>query len=418
MWRLRENSFIKRWKFTPVELEESTAYIKNPFRGWYTLYSFAVEDSIDFEELKWCLKDEQSIALVLIDIGSYRDRLLDLDAMKNISNILQFFKQHEKDVILRPVYDREGKGLEKEPEDISLILVHIRQIGEILKRQEHSVFLMQGLLLGSWGEMHSSKYTTYSDLNKLYKAACTDWGKEMLLAVRTPSIWRKLVNEQEYEKEEVLRLGLFSDALFSSGTDMGTYGFMPKESGNWQESWIRWQELSFAETICKKVPFGGEVVAQTEELTIEVLKEMQQLHLSYLNSAYDKTVLDTWKKMPYNAKQSYYDYIGMQMGYRYIVRAVKLKSHRLVLTIENTGFGSCCEEIELRIQIQNGEEGREFLGKETIKGLKSGEKKEFAVSLKAMEGELYLHAYTKKSRRKITFANKGSEPLFLGTLSL
>lgn len=418
MWRLRENRLIKRWKFAPAELEESTAYIKNPFRGWYTLYSFALEESIDPDELKWCLREEESIALVLIDIGAYRNRLLDFEAIQNFSNILFFFKQHEKDVILRPIYDREGNGLEKEPENLEWILEHIRQIGEILKQQEHTVFLIQGLLIGSWGEMHSSKYTATADLKKLYQEARKCWGKEMMLAVRTPSIWRKIISEEEYGNQKVTPLGLFHDALFSSATDMGTYGFVPKETGDWQESWIRWQELNFAEEICRQVPFGGEVVAKIEELSVNVLQEMKLLHLSYLNRAYDETVLEEWKRTAYNALQSYYDYIGMQMGYRYVVREVKLESHRLRIIIENTGFGFCPEGIDLWIQIEDGEKVVSIGVKEDLSELASGEQKEFIIRLKPIEGDVYLYACTRKSRRKITFANKGSVPLFLGKLSL
>lgn len=418
MWRLRKNSFVKKWKFIPAELEEGIAYIKNPFRGWYTLYSFAIEESVDFEELRWCLKEEESIALVLVDIGSYRERALDFEAIQNFSNILHFFKQYEKDIILRLVYDREGRGLEKEPENLSLILEHIRQIGELLNQQEHTVFLMQGLLIGSWGEMHSSKYTSPSDMKKLYQEVRKCLGKEMMLAVRTPSIWRNLISEEAYEKKEFAQLGLFDDALFSSKTDMGTYGFAVRESGNWKESWIRWQEISFAEEICRKVPFGGEVVARVEEMSVKVLQEMKQLHLSYLNSAYDENVLDEWKTMPYDAVQSYYDYVGMQMGYRYVVRTVKLESHRLSITIENTGFGLCPEEIDLWIQIENGEKIQAILVKEDLSRLESGEQKEFTIRFKPIEGVVYLYACTRKSRRKILFANKGSVPLVLGKLSL
>ena len=43
-------------------------------------------------------------------------------------------------MILRPVYDREGKGLEAEPESFELVLTHLIQIGEVLEKRS-TVFL-------------------------------------------------------------------------------------------------------------------------------------------------------------------------------------------------------------------------------------------------------------------------------------
>ena len=96
------------WVFQQVELIESNVCLENPGRGWYGIYTFVVQDSINPEELRWSLRDGELLALVLLDISIYRSMQLDENALNNIRSILSFFMYYKKDVILRPVYDREG----------------------------------------------------------------------------------------------------------------------------------------------------------------------------------------------------------------------------------------------------------------------------------------------------------------------
>ena len=50
--------FRKKKAFEPADLEESTEYPANPDCGWYEIYTFQIENSIDPEELKWSLHEE------------------------------------------------------------------------------------------------------------------------------------------------------------------------------------------------------------------------------------------------------------------------------------------------------------------------------------------------------------------------
>ena len=79
------------WDFRQAELAESLDEPENPGRGWYGIYTFMVEQSIDPGELRWSLRQGESLALVLLDIHAYRSKLLDEDALGNIRNILSFF---------------------------------------------------------------------------------------------------------------------------------------------------------------------------------------------------------------------------------------------------------------------------------------------------------------------------------------
>ena len=127
------------WVFQQVKLIESNVCLENPGRGWYGIYTFVVQDSINPEELRWSLRDGELLALVLLDISIYRSMQLDENALNNIRSILSFFMYYKKDVILRPVYDREGKGRECEPDSFEQVLEHLQQIGGLLRDMQHSV---------------------------------------------------------------------------------------------------------------------------------------------------------------------------------------------------------------------------------------------------------------------------------------
>lgn len=87
------------WVFQQVELIESNVCLENPGRGWYGIYTFVVQDSINPEELRWSLRDGELLALVLLDISIYRSMQLDENALNNIRSILSFFMYYKKDVI-------------------------------------------------------------------------------------------------------------------------------------------------------------------------------------------------------------------------------------------------------------------------------------------------------------------------------
>ena len=433
IWKLRNNNEKNRKKqmtFIPEKIDESTEELLNPARGWYTIYPFQIEKSIDPEELKWYLRKSESIVLVELDLGAYTEKPLDFSALKHIKAILQFFKSYEKDVILRPVYDLEGKGIEHEPKSLDLVLKHLEQIGRLLKETEHSVYLFQGLLIGSWGEMHTSRYTSKNAMRKLYDCMQSYLDEEIYLAVRTPAIWRGFIEKEKYEKNKYFRTGLFHDAMFASSSDMGTYGVMTSEAAKWKQSWTRIEEIQFMSRINEKIPYGGEVLAGEERSIQSMITELKRLHISYLNHAYDKKRLDEWKDELWIEEDEYYgqscyDYIGAHMGYRFVVSNPRQKAyHRMSkkieveFTIENTGFGNCLQETEVVICVENGAERYKDTLEIDLKDCVSGDRKNVTTLLPAMEGNVVLRAFRKKDKREIHFANKTADPLLLGVLQL
>ena len=315
------------WVFQQVELIESNVCLENPGRGWYGIYTFVVQDSINPEELRWSLRDGELLALVLLDISIYRSMQLDENALNNIRSILSFFMYYKKDVILRPVYDREGKGRECEPDSFEQVLEHLQQIGGLLRDMQHSVFIFQGMLAGSWGEMHTSKFCDRQSLCRLIDSFYHATKGAVAMAVRTPAQLRSLeTGLAEYTdtctRGRILSLtGLYNDAITGSETDYGTYaagdtvsGNIPSDNVSWGNvnsgdgKWSRSAELSFQQERCMQVYNGGEVIMPNPyndgDTAIETLTKM---HVSYLNSQYDGTVLQKWKEQKTDRTESVFE---------------------------------------------------------------------------------------------------------------
>ena len=99
-----------------------------PKEGGNSIYPFTLPDCPDFKELQWCLKAEESLCLVRICIGNYAAQNFDAPALTVFEEILSFFARHNKDIILRIIYDDEGKGMEHEPATLSQIQSHMNQL--------------------------------------------------------------------------------------------------------------------------------------------------------------------------------------------------------------------------------------------------------------------------------------------------
>ena len=417
----------KTWEFEQACAAENSVYISNPARGWYGVYTFRAEERIAPEELKWSLREGETLSLVLVDVGGFRERPLDLSTLENIRKILAFFEQNQRDVIFRPVYDREGKGREREPASFELVLEHLGQLGALLKENPYSVFIFQGFLVGSWGELHDSSYLSEDCLKKMWERLRPGLGETIYGAVRTPAQWRLLVSEEEFQKGNFPRLGLFDDGIFASKSHLGTFGTMTREAAGWKAPWIREEELSFLETLGKRLPIGGEAVSPESAGLSEswgcdgekVMAELRTLRLTYLNRAYDRKLLDRWEK------EGLLDVVGVHLGYRFVLRKAELiksfgsRKRRLCLEIENSGFGGLFQEAELFLLLKSGEKTEE-LPIETDFGTWAGEeKRRLEVHLEPEIAELYLKLRRKKDGAPIRFANEGSgDRFFLGSLHI
>jgi hypothetical protein len=417
-----------KWKFQPEKLQENRENLKNPARGWYQIYTFSPEKTIDEEDLRWSLDDANTLVLLFLDIGGYRDKPLDEEALKHIEGLFLYFQKRPMDVILRVAYDREGRGLEHEPARIDTILQHMEQIGALVKKYPDVLFAAQGFFIGSWGEMHHTKFAGANSLNKLAAAWSKTAGGQCFTAVRTPALWRCL-HGADSPSETTDKMTIFDDAVFGSPTHLGTFGDKIRQEAGWTAPWSREEELAFIHEIGNHAPIGGEAVWGEDcgELSLfQAAEELEKLQITYLNCVHDARILQQWKAQQWTKKGAWrnssgYDYIGAHLGYRFCVRRVQtdksgtVENPKITIEIENTGFGNFYQEAEVWLE---NEEGNQVFVDTDVREWKSGTATVISCRLLPKQGMWYLCMCRKWDKRPVFFAHAGgsSGKLALGRL--
>lgn len=340
----RSNSLIT---FEKLFGKESTDYDGNPSKGWYGLYPFVISEEPDFDNLVWSLADGDVIALVRIDIGRrqpgvgtgspFTDAELD-----RADRILTWFEKHSREVILRITYDTEGKGMEHEPSLIKNVAVHMRQLGPVIAAHADNIIVHQGIFVGSWGEMHDSKFLSENAVCELYETLVSACGNKVRIAVRTPMqhrfimkyLTRYMGTGNADTDTDILRPALYNDAILSSEDDMCTYA-------GGRTVWADYQD-----EVCTYAVCGGEAIHDNPLNDYDnAVKELANMHITYLNRQYDMAVLDKWRS------NNGYDYIGTHLGYRFVVTdtAVGRDAEEETGSKTQTGVGS----IYINVRIAN-----------------------------------------------------------------
>lgn len=437
----------KQSAFIEAPLFEITEELHNPARGWYQVYNFDLGKDVDFDELYWCLGKHDRLALLMVDIGRYKDADLDETALERLKGILDFFVAHKYDIILRVVYDHEGKAMESEPFFFSQVESHMRQVVEVLDEYTCEVYIYQGILVGNWGEMHTSRFLSAEKMEQLTNILRKRNKKGAYLAVRKPAFWRELHPKKENLDEKGREqfsasdhMGLFDDGIYGDEYNLGTFGVTGKEEGGWHQSWLPEEEIEFEDKLCQLVPHGGEVLYEPayaerlgRERQVELLRKM---HISYLNRVHDARMIYYWKQLMITgkeaflgdskcwAKKSYFEYIGAHLGYRFLIKKAKVslkpKAEEITveITIENTGFGAFYQEGELILEIEKKSGEISWISIGQMKGWKSGETRTYSGQIQKDQGKLFLWANRSWDKSLIRLANE-SDPngrVLLGTI--
>lgn len=410
--------------FQRAQLLESADSLHNPGCGWYHVYTFQAQPSEEFpsvEEEVWLDEAcrEEVLALVLVDIGAFRAGELSGEALDHISRILDFFRENRKQMILRLVYDRVGKGMMNEPSSRQLVKRHMEQIGGILRPYAAHILVIQGIFVGNWGEMHGSKFLDADSLCELLHTLYRATEGKCFLAVRTPAQWRTAADSPKLPEGLKGKLALFNDGLFGSPTDLGTYAGDDGDLSS-RGNGSRARELAWQEKHLENVPNGGEALAGTE-LTgyLPAAADLGKMHLSYLNSVYQPEQLEYWKREKVVREDCWgnlngFDYIGRHLGYRFVVRDAEMKKGRLRIRVENCGFAGLQEEADcLLITMENGAEiARRELDTDP-RQWKSGQSVILETELSPKDWKenqsLALSLKRKSDGCRIRFANQGAE---------
>ncbi len=418
------------WTFQAAKLRETAEELYDPRRGWYRIYTLALDQPLEDLSGAWSFEESEQLAFLRVDIGAYSGRPLDEGALENLRNALTYLRDHGKELIVRAAYDTEGAGAEREPACFERVCEHLEQLCGVLADLAPSVFVYQGVLLGSWGEMHSSRFMTKPRLRRLMKIAEDRLPQSVFLAVRRPSFYRMIRREALFRQGE-RRIGLFDDAIFASHTHMGTFGWLSAAEAGWEGPWLPDEELEFERELCMTVPQGGEALLPGSGSVplAQAAARLRDLRVSYLNSGHDSRLLDDWREQEWRSGDVWdgmngFDYIGRHLGYRFLVKTVTARldpRHRqftICLELENCGFAPCYQMVEavLSQRLPTGEE-RELALDVDLRLLAGGARCTVEQTLELTPGSLYLRLRRGTDGRTIRLGNETQDGrVYLGSI--
>lgn len=374
--------------YAPAAFEESSEALSNPYQGWYHMYGYILSDSLPVapetvqSNIASSKADGHQLALLEINLYNYPQSELSSGALEQLEMIISSWEKSSIHMIVRFLYDWSGNAHLSEPKTEGLILRHMDQAAEIINRHAPGIYILQGIFIGNYGEMHGSDHLTGSSIRDFTEHLAEITDPSIYLAVRTPQHWRTvtqsfdpLTAETAWNSSAPARLGLFNDGMLGSDTDLNTYGstkdnVLPaaKAAADYSVKGSRAEELDFQDLLCAFVPNGGETVISNSyndfNTAVTTLKKM---HVSYLNSDYDTEVLEKWKLSVYRGDDCYdgmngLDYMGRHLGYRYTVTGSsiaygsdKKEPPAIQLTIANNGFSACYRPMTAEIILLNAE---------------------------------------------------------------
>ncbi len=354
---------------------ESARQLDMPECGWYQLYSYYLtpDTPLTASDMYYEKKDQDNktyrLSLLEFNISSYITGKLDAAAKNNIKQVLDFFSETKSKVIVRFLYDWDGAGLDREPATIDTVKQHMAQVGKILTAYSDIIYTTQGIFVGSWAEMHSSKFLSDEEMTELALYFASVTGPDIYLAVRTPEQYQKIFKQLENHPEKYkeidiapeelkARLGLFNDGMLGSISDVGTYHAADTAKTTEEGMAIRQEALDFQDELCRNVPNGGETVNNNIfNDTDNAIADLAKMHVSYLNQKYDGAVIDKWRNSIYHKDgsvfdgMSTYDYITRHMGARFVIKDCSLSYRPFQkgkaegkIQIENVGFSNLYHE--------------------------------------------------------------------------
>ena len=373
-------------RMNEIIFTESARELRNPERGFYNLYAFLITD--EKADYMWFLehyykKDiDTDLTLIEINLQKYRDGKISEAGLQNIEVLFQVLGHFEKQMIVRFVYDLEGENEKYEPDTVDVILGHMEQLEDVLRKYSGKIYVLQGLFIGNWGEMNGSRYDTEENWRVLAKKLAQVTDESTYLGVRTPAQWRSLISIGQIPKGELPytpgkfgmkkeskisplwgRLGLFNDGMLGSEGDYGTYGWKQVSDAEWTDGWQREDELAFQDALCRSVPNGGETIMDNPYNDLSnALKDMSAMHVTYLNKWHDPSVLNKWADTIVEEDGCFngmdgYTYVERHLGYRLLIESVQLNYGRrgsrlsVRINMKNTGFAPVYRNPELKLLI-------------------------------------------------------------------
>src|SRR4051812_5249858 len=335
---------VPAWR--EIRYREGFQTFPNPERGFY-----APRMSHRIGRLEGLRQRGITLLLVEVDLKAFKERDLSREKLDEVRQAFAAARQHGLKAIVRFAYGFTGRDYRSDPKDMDRILGHIRQLGKVFRENRDVLYGVQAGFLGPWGEWHGSNWGDPPSLQarrSVLFALLDAVPEPVTVHVRRPMFIRdifagepggaELTEATAYGDSRLSRVGWHDDALLSLPTDMGTYA---------ERGWDRERELRWCADHGRFTPFGGETVPSSARTPIDqVVRELELLHATYLNSSYHRGTLEGWKKAAYQDGTGY-EHIERRLGYRLVADGLRITKAvnpggtlRVELDLRNVGFAA------------------------------------------------------------------------------
>lgn len=368
-----------------INYTESTERIRNPEMGYPTFGSWQHMNMTGIgEREKWpALRGYTNQLYTLTaftENGGGKDIEIPEAALAALGEQLDMLAKTGGVSLLRFAYDCQGKR-DMEPKSLDLILTHLAQIGEVLKKHSYAVAGLEAGIIGLFGEMHTSNYCGEEYAKPIVEAllaACPD-KKPVLL--RTPA-YLKHYSGMEYsdlaeftpdEDSDLARLGFYNDGYMGSDSDLGTW---------MEESMSRKEGIDYLNRTGHRSFYGGEYSGAwwwTKRfhtwLPENAIPEMYRSHVDYIRGNVFNDCHVSYASFIYGPDYEYswfpdnsayygencHKFIVDHLGYRFVLRqsfaAADERKLRLSGKVENTGFSSVINPKKSSVVLRNEADG-------------------------------------------------------------
>lgn len=345
---------------TTVSYTSTDDQIFNPERGLYTEFESNLTDAVNTSRLQGLKTAGKSLVQIIYYIKDYRNADLPESGLQKLSRDMANVRKVGLKAILRFAYT----SAEDEPDaPLQVILRHLDQLKPFFTENEDVIACTQAGFIGSWGEWY---YTTNNLNNVESRRQVIDKWLSVLPADRTIQLrvqtYKKdylgsstpLSDNTAWKGDAASRLGHHNDAFMSDEQNMGTY-----ISGD-----IKADKVYIAQEGLY-VPIGGETCLPYQGAPISsgsaAVADLQSLHWSFLNDAYDTNVLNSWKK------DGVWTRIVNGLGYRIVLLKGQYSDKHAPgstltanLTLQNVGFAPMYNARDVKLVLR-GSDGKEYV---------------------------------------------------------
>lgn len=313
----------------------STEVFLNPERGWMQGDGYPLSPTADLSGLR---AQGYSVIYANVRLDAFRTtKTFTPKFLTDLDGGFAKVRAAKLKVALRFTYNNPNDGSTQDAA-LDVVLEHIRQLGDALKKNADVIAVWQGGFIGQWGEWHSTTngLLTPAARKAIIEAIVAALPPGLSMQIRTPMFKAALFSTalteaKAFDGSTQARIGHHNDCFLASETDLGTYD---PPIDTWK---------TYVENDTRFTPMGGETCGLFPARTdcAPAKAESKRLHWSFLNNRYSDKVIAAWKT------QGCYDDFGRYLGYRLGLTEAKYSSMvrpggvlQVKLTLQNEGWAS------------------------------------------------------------------------------